>query len=64
MFSFLARQQNVNFEKGGHHETCTAHDNAQSDQSLKQGVYASITAKIVAALEDGVRPWVKPWNAE
>ena len=43
---------------------CTAHDNAQSDQSPKQDVYARITAKIVAALEDGVRPWVRPWNAE
>jgi antirestriction protein ArdC len=44
--------------------TCTAHDNAQSDQSPKQDVYASITAKIVAALEDGVPPWVRPWNVE
>ena len=44
--------------------TCTVHDNAQSDQSPKQDVYASITAKIVAALEAGVRPWVRPWNAE
>jgi antirestriction protein ArdC len=44
--------------------TCTARDNAQSDQSPKQDVYGSITAKIVAALEDGVRPWVRPWNAE
>src|SRR5712692_5349439 len=44
--------------------TCIAHDNAQSDQSPKQDIYASITAKIVAALEDGVRPWVRPWNAE
>jgi antirestriction protein ArdC len=44
--------------------TCTVHDNAQSDQSAKQDVYASITAKIVAVLEDGVRPWVGPWNAE
>ena len=44
--------------------TCTAHDNTQSNQSPKQGVYGSITAKIVAALEDGVQPWVRPWNAE
>jgi antirestriction protein ArdC len=43
---------------------CTAHDNAQRNQSPKQDVYGSITAKIVAALEDGVRPWVRPWNAE
>ena len=44
--------------------TCTVHDHAQSDQSPKHDVYTSITAKIVAALEDGVRPWVRPWNAE
>ena len=44
--------------------TCTAHDNLQSEQSPKQNVYASITAKIVAALEGGVRPWVRPWNAQ
>ena len=43
---------------------CTVHDNAQSDESPKQDIYARITAKIVATLEDGVRPWVRPWNAE
>ncbi|WP_421400977.1 ArdC family protein [Agrobacterium fabrum] len=26
-------------------------------------VYARVTAKIIAALEDGVRPWVQPWNS-
>jgi len=29
----------------------------------KQDVYARITNKIVAHLEKGVRPWLKPWNA-
>ena len=43
---------------------CTVNDNAQDDRSLKQDIYGRITAKIVAALEDGVRPWVRPWNAE
>ena len=43
---------------------CTVNDNARDDQSLKQDIYTRITAKIVAALEGGVRPWVKPWNAE
>ena len=43
---------------------CTVSDNAQHDESPKQDDYARITAKIVAALEDGVRPWVRPWNAE
>ena len=27
-------------------------------------LYARITNRIVAALETGTRPWVKPWNAE
>ncbi|MGF1610424.1 MAG: ArdC family protein [Kiloniellales bacterium] len=27
-------------------------------------VYARVTDKIIADLEQGVRPWVKPWNAE
>ncbi len=29
----------------------------------KQDVYARITDKIIADLEKGVRPWLKPWNA-
>ena len=29
-----------------------------------QDVYTRITGQIVADLEKGVRPWVKPWNAE
>lgn len=31
---------------------------------MKQDVYERITTKIVADLEQGVRPWMKPWNAE
>jgi antirestriction protein ArdC len=27
-------------------------------------VYSRVTAKILADLEQGVRPWLKPWNAE
>ena len=27
-------------------------------------IYSRITDKIVADLEQGVRPWMKPWNAE
>ncbi len=30
----------------------------------KKDIYASVTDKIVAELEKGVRPWIKPWNAE
>jgi antirestriction protein ArdC len=30
----------------------------------RQEIYTRITGKIVAALEHGVRPWVKPWSGE
>lgn len=30
----------------------------------RQDIYTRITATIVAELEKGARPWVKPWNAE
>lgn len=31
---------------------------------MKTDIYQKITDKIVTALEQGVRPWHKPWNAE
>lgn len=30
---------------------------------MKQDVYEKITARIVADLEQGVRPWMRPWSA-
>lgn len=30
----------------------------------KKDIYSRITDKIIADLEQGVRPWMKPWNAE
>jgi len=30
----------------------------------RQDIYTRITDKIVASLEAGVRPWIRPWNAE
>ncbi|MGH9422573.1 MAG: ArdC family protein [Thermoanaerobaculia bacterium] len=42
-------------------KTCATDDNTPSP---KQDIYARITGQIVAALETGVRPWVRPWNAE
>ena len=32
--------------------------------SSRSDIYTRITDKIVADLEQGVRPWLKPWNAE
>ena len=32
--------------------------------SNRSDIYTRITDKIVADLEQGVRPWLKPWNAE
>ena len=31
---------------------------------MKTDIYERVTAQIVACLEQGVRPWHKPWNAE
>ncbi len=30
----------------------------------KQDIYIRVTGQIVSHLEKGVRPWVRPWNAE
>jgi len=30
----------------------------------RQDIYTRVTAQIIADLEEGVRPWAKPWNAE
>ena len=30
----------------------------------KADLYTRITSRIIASLEQGVRPWLKPWNAE
>jgi antirestriction protein ArdC len=32
--------------------------------SERQDIHTRITAKIVASLEQGVRPWMKPWSGE
>jgi antirestriction protein ArdC len=33
-------------------------------KSSRPDIYTRITDKIVAALEQGTRPWIRPWNAE
>ena len=35
-----------------------------SNTEEKQDVYTRVTSKIITSLEQGVRPWMKPWNAE
>ena len=32
--------------------------------TARKDVYSRVTDKIIADLEQGVRPWMKPWNAE
>ena len=34
-----------------------------TNQAPRQDVYSRVTARIVADLEQGVRPWLKPWSA-
>jgi len=35
-----------------------------ANSNSRQDVYSRITSQIVVSLEQGVRPWAKPWNAE
>ena len=35
-----------------------------ANSTSRQDVYSCITTQIVASLEQGVRPWVKPWDTE
>ena len=32
--------------------------------STRADVYSRVTDRIIADLEQGVRPWLKPWNAD
>src|SRR6202022_782185 len=32
-------------------------------QAMKRDLYAEVSARIVAELERGAAPWVKPWSA-
>jgi antirestriction protein ArdC len=36
----------------------------KKNSAPRQDVYTRVTDKIIADLEQGVRPWMKPWNAE
>ena len=45
-------------------KTAKARNNPTSANSNRQDVYEKVTAKIIADLEQGVRSWMKPWNAE
>jgi antirestriction protein ArdC len=52
---------NINIEKEDIMDTGT---NNPNDGITRQDVYTRVTDRIVADLEQGVRPWMKPWSAE
>jgi antirestriction protein ArdC len=37
---------------------------ATSTRAPREDIYTRVTARIISALEQGVRPWVKPWSVE
>jgi antirestriction protein ArdC len=39
-------------------------EKAMPNSTERKDVYSRITAEIVEYLENGVRPWIRPWNAE
>ena len=42
----------------------TTTTNTSATTTKRVDVYTRVTDQIVAELERGVRPWLKPWNAE
>jgi hypothetical protein len=38
--------------------------NSETNHSTEEIAITRITSKIIASLEQGVRPWIQPWNAE
>src|SRR5690349_17086380 len=44
--------------------TASAATTTTTATTTTKDVYARVTARIIADLEKGVRPWTKPWNAE
>ena len=43
---------------------CFKEKKTMQNTTERKDVYSRITAQIVEYLEKGVRPWVRPWNAE
>ena len=41
----------------------TTKQTAQASSTPRSDVYERVTARIVADLEQGTRPWLKPWSA-
>ena len=36
----------------------------KAKKSTREDIYSRVTNRIIEQLEQGVRPWLKPWNAE
>ncbi len=45
------------------HQQTLSHSETSAPR-LNKDVYTRVTDRIIADLEKGVRPWMKPWSAE
>ena len=45
-------------------KTRTANPHNHTGEPSRQDIYTRVTERIIADLEQGVRPWVKPWSVE
>ena len=48
---------------GDHAETPLPRDSHKGNLAMSRDLYAEVSNKIIAALEAGAAPWVKPWSA-
>src|SRR5450759_3640482 len=47
----------------GHSQNMVAHGCNSEGGVMKRDLYAEVSARIVAELELGAAPWIKPWSA-
>jgi antirestriction protein ArdC len=64
LLSAPRERANTNFKKEDKMKTSTINHNTHKGEASRQDIYTRVTERIVADLEQGVRPWAKPWNAE
>ncbi|MCA9067252.1 MAG: DUF1738 domain-containing protein, partial [Planctomycetaceae bacterium] len=44
--------------------TCSTTRKRSNKKANREDIYTRVTDAIIRQLEEGVRPWLKPWNAE
>ncbi len=64
LLSAPRERANTNFKNEDKMKTCTTKNNSHKRETSRQDIYTRVTERIVADLDQGVRPWAILRNAE